>query len=167
MLIYSIFTGKHKWNSVDVKVFKAHSTLFFFLVSAKSWILIWHFSYIKVLLLSFKLFLRIQGFGLLYICSSIGSFSRVGHCLDKHQLESFKHFVAIVSRYIGTLVWASDEWWSIFSCGVVSWCIQVLASAMSPEQVPSAETFFPHQNVTSTWFEEFWVLKPLSTEVWL
>ena len=38
--------------------------------------------------------------------------------------------------------WASDNWWSIFSCMVVSWGIHVLASAMSGEQALSAETFF-------------------------
>ena len=31
---------------------------------------------------------------------------------------------------------------SIFSCSVASWLIQVLESAMSPEQVPSAEIYF-------------------------
>ena len=35
------------------------------------------------------------------------------------------------------------------------WLIQVLPCAMSPEQVPSAETFFSCQNVTSTGFDKF------------
>ena len=37
---------------------------------------------------------------------------------------------------------ASAEWWSVVSCGVASWFIQVLASVMSGKQTRSGETFF-------------------------
>ena len=37
-----------------------------------------------------------------------------------------------------------------------SWFIQVLASATSPEQMLSAETFFSCQNGMSTGFDKFW-----------
>ena len=47
-------------------------------------------------------------------------------------------------------------WWSICSRGAASWLIQVLASDTSPNQAPSAETFFSRQNVTSTGFDEVW-----------
>ena len=50
--------------------------------------------------------------------------------------------------------WASDKWWSIFSCRAVSWLIQVLASVMSPKQALSAETSFSHQNETSARFDK-------------
>ena len=52
--------------------------------------------------------------------------------------------------------WVNVEWWSIFSQGAASWFTQVLASATSPEQALSAETFFSHQNVMSTEFNKFW-----------
>ena len=50
----------------------------------------------------------------------------------------------------------STKRWSIFSCGTVSWLTQILASARSPKQAPSAETLFSHQKVTSTGFDELW-----------
>ena len=58
--------------------------------------------------------------------------------------------------------WASDNWWSLFSCQVasavsrVARTSQVLANAISGKQVPSAKTMFFHQNATSTRFDEFW-----------
>ena len=59
------------------------------------------------------------------------------------------------------LWWASDDWWSIFSCWVASWLIQVLTSVTSGKQVPSAETFFLNQmwripGLTSSEASECW-----------
>ena len=51
---------------------------------------------------------------------------------------------------------ASKEWWSSFSCRVVLWFIQVLASVASPKQALSAETLFSRQNATSTGFDRSW-----------
>lgn len=48
------------------------------------------------------------------------------------------------------------KWWNIFSCGTVSWLIPVLANPPSPKQVPSAATFFAHQNGMSTGVDKFW-----------
>ena len=50
----------------------------------------------------------------------------------------------------------STEQWRIFSCGLVLWLIQLLASAMCPEQALRVETFFSHQNAMSTGFDEYW-----------
>ena len=57
----------------------------------------------------------------------------------------------------------STAWWNILSCRAVSWLIKVLASAISPEQVPGVEILFSRQNATSTGF--WWVLKPMGAEV--
>ena len=60
--------------------------------------------------------------------------------------EKYRSTSVFVVNLFWNLRWVlksvSTDWWSIFLCGVVLWLIQVLASATSPEQVPSAETFF-------------------------
>ena len=47
----------------------------------------------------------------------------------------------------------STAWWNILSCRAVSWLIKVLASAISPEQLPGIEILFSRQNATSTKYE--------------
>ena len=53
---------------------------------------------------------------------------------------------------------ASGDWWSIFSCGVALWLIQVLASVTSGEWRASTECWntFSCQNAMSTGFDMFW-----------
>ena len=58
--------------------------------------------------------------------------------------------------------WASEDWWSIFSCRVASWFIQALASAMTDEQALSAERFFFSPKCDK--YQVWQVLKPTSTE---
>ena len=73
-------------------------------------------------------------------------------------------FVLIVNSFRNSwqeLKVTSTGLWSIFSCRVASWLIQVLTSVTSGKQVPSAETFFLNQmwripGLTSSEASECW-----------